>query len=147
MAHDFKRFPELANSQMAFYYFDSPHKQITENFSAKVVKVHDGDTITVQWDERDFTFPIRFLNTNSPELNEEGGDESQKWLESILLGEDIDVLINPKQRVGKWGRILGTIIHGGVDINQLSITFGFATSFENRNAGKILNINELIPSI
>ena len=32
MAHDFKKWPELRNSQMALYYFESPHRQITEDF-------------------------------------------------------------------------------------------------------------------
>ena len=45
MPHDFKLFPELTNSQMQIYYWDSPHKQITKNFMAKVLRVKDGDTI------------------------------------------------------------------------------------------------------
>ena len=63
MAHDFKLFPELTNRQMQEYYFQSPHKQITENFAAKVVKVTDGDTIRVEVDFRDFDFPIRIAET------------------------------------------------------------------------------------
>ena len=39
MAHDFKLFPELTNAQMDLYYFESPHRQITEDFIGKVVKV------------------------------------------------------------------------------------------------------------
>jgi len=50
MAHDFKKFPELTNNQMQIYYFESPHKQITEDFKARVVDVHDGDTIKVEVD-------------------------------------------------------------------------------------------------
>ena len=37
MVHDFKAFPELTNSQMDLYYWDSPHKQITDDFDAVVV--------------------------------------------------------------------------------------------------------------
>ena len=77
--HDFKTFPELTNSQMQIYYFQSPHKQIIEPFMAKVVKVTDGDTIRVLWDERDFTFPVRFAELAAPELDERGGPESQSW--------------------------------------------------------------------
>jgi hypothetical protein len=58
MAHDFKKFPELTDGQMLFYYNDSPHKQITQNFSAKCVRVIDGDTISVRVDFRDFEFPM-----------------------------------------------------------------------------------------
>ena len=51
--HDYKAFPELSNTQMQELQFTSPHVQITEDFTAIVVKVHDGDTITLQTDFRD----------------------------------------------------------------------------------------------
>lgn len=140
--HDFKRFPELTNSQMDFYYWDSPHKQILEDFDARVVKVIDGDTIRVETDFRDFDFPIRFLDTNAPEMNE-GGKESRDWLKALIEGEDVRILINRNIRVGKWGRLLGKIIHQGLDMNEMSIITGHATTFENRNESKIPNLNEI----
>jgi len=82
MAHDFKRFPELTNRQMNLYYFESPHKQITQDFVAKVVKVTDGDTIRVKWEDRDFDFPIRFIDIAAPELDEIGGAKKPE-----LVGE------------------------------------------------------------
>ena len=84
MAHDFKKFPELTNNQMQIYYFESPHKQILENFEGEVVKVTDGDTIRVETDFRDFSFPIRFSNILAAELDEPGGIESQSCLNAIL---------------------------------------------------------------
>jgi endonuclease YncB( thermonuclease family) len=142
--HDFVLFPELTNSQMEFYYLQSPHKQILYDFRAEVVKVIDGDTIRVKWSERDFDFPVRFLGTNAPEMNE-GGEESKSWLENMILEKEVEILIDPKQRVGKWGRILGTIYQGGLNINDMSIMLGMATSFENRNEGKLPNIHQVIP--
>ena len=129
--HDFKRFPELTNSQMEIYYFDSPHKQITEDFIAKVVKVSDGDTIRVEWSERDFDFPIRIINLAAPELNEKGGIESQSWLEKRIMGEEVDVILS-RTRVEKWGRLLAGIIHDGLDITEDSIQNGHGVSWENR---------------
>ncbi len=130
MAHDFKRFPELTNSQMQFYYFDSPHKQITEGFLAKVIRIIDGDTIRVKWDERNFDFPVRLLKIDAPELDE-GGLESALWLKNEILGEEVYVTIDRKQRVEKWGRILGEIIHMGRNINQLSLEMGHSIPFGN----------------
>jgi len=129
MAHDFKKFPELTNNQMRLYYMDSPHKQITENFFAKVVKVTDGDTIRVTWEERDFNFPIRLSNIAAPELNEEGGKESKSWLEDQIMGEEITVIINKKNRVEKWGRLLGEILHMGININEASKANGESIQF------------------
>lgn len=128
--HDFKRFPELTNNQMQFYYFDSPHKQITEGFLAKVTKVIDGDTIRVKWTERNFDFPVRFLYIAAAELDEEGGLESRKWLESQIMGEEVYIRVNPRNRVEKWGRLLGEIIMGGISMNQMSMDIGYSINFE-----------------
>ncbi len=134
MTHDFKRFPELTNNQMTFYYFESPHRQITENFMAKVVKVTDGDTIRVTTDFRDFSFPIRFINTDAPEIikGEEGAIESQKWLENLILNQEVEILIDPQNRVEKWGRLLGEVLFQGININKQSILENFAVRFEDR---------------
>ena len=118
--HDFKRFPELTNGQMGLYYFDSPHQQITEDFFARVIKVTDGDTIRVETDFRDFSFPIRFSNILAAELNEKGGKESQSWLESQILNEEVEIILHPT-RVEKWGRLLAQVRHKGFDMGELSI--------------------------
>ena len=136
MPHNFKQFPELTNSQMQIYYFQSPHKQITEPFMAKVVKVSDGDTIRVAWDERDFDFPVRFAELAAPERNERGGKESQSWLESQILGEMVEV-IPTRMRVEKWGRLLANIIHLGMDMSQLSVDTGHAVSWSDRKTASI----------
>jgi len=117
----------------------SPHKQITENFSATVVKVHDGDTITVEWRERDFRFPIRFANVAAPELSEEGGHEAQEWLESRLLNTEVDIIIDPNNRVEKWGRILGNVLQNGIDVGEEEIWTGLVKSWAQRNEGKLID--------
>lgn len=137
MTHDFKKFPELTNNQLSFYYFDSPHRQITDNFLAEVIKVTDGDTIRVRWTERDFDFPVRFINIAAPESNEEGGEASQSWLEQRILGEEVEIIIDPDNRVEKWGRLLGEVTHFGMDIGEESIFLGHALSWSDRGAGKI----------
>ncbi len=131
MPHDFKRFPELTNRQMEIYYFDSPHKQITEDFIGKVVKVTDGDTIRVEVDFRDFNFPIRLARIAAPELDENGGIESQSWLEDLILGEEVDVKLT-KQRVEKWGRLLAEIIFMGINMGRMSIDTGHSVAWEAR---------------
>ena len=129
MAHDFKKFPELTNSQMQFYYLESPHKQITMDFDAKVIDVHDGDTIRVEWEERNFDFPIRILDIEAPELDETGGRESQSFMEDLLLNQDVRIEIEKNNRVGKWGRLLGRIRTLGLDVGQESMRNGHSIPF------------------
>lgn len=129
MAHDFKRFPELTNNQMQSYYFDSPHKQITEDFTARVVKVHDGDTVSVHWSGRDFDFPIRLAALAAPELNEAGGHEAQKWLKDRIEGKNVDIRLTP-QRVEKWGRLLAHVYESGINVAEEEIQNGLAMSWD-----------------
>jgi len=145
MVHDFKKYPELSNAQMDFYYFESPHRQITEDFVARVIKVKDGDTVQVRAEFRDFDFPIRFLDTNAPEMDQ-GGSQSRDWLKQEIEGEEIEVLINPRKRVGKFGRILGEIFHQGRSINKLSLNLGYAIPFIQDNLGDIPDTEKLFKS-
>ncbi len=144
--HDFKRFPELTNNQMQTFYFDSPHRQITEDFRAEVVKVTDGDTIRVNWRERDFNFPIRLANLAAPELKEKGGPESQAWLEDLILGKEVNI-IPTKTRVEKWGRLLAYIVNGGENVNDASVREGHGVDWDDRDINPFPNIDAELEEI
>ena len=146
MAHNFDRFPELTNSQAEHYYWQSPHKQIFEDFKALVVKVHDGDTIRVKWTERDFEFPIRLALIDAPELNERGGAKSKSWLEAQILGKEVEIIIDKERRIGKWGRILGEIMFMGRNINKESMDLGFSKDFF-QEPSEIQPIKLLLPKL
>ena len=135
MAHDFKRFPELTNNQMNMYYFDSPHQQIAEDFDAKVVNVHDGDTVTLEVGFRDFTFPLRMSNLMAAELNEEGGIRSRNHLKNMIEGAMVEIIINKMNRVGKYGRLLGEVRYKGFDVGTQMIQDGFAVSLDEEQPG------------
>jgi len=133
--HDFKNYPELTNNQMNMYYFDSPHQQITEDFDARVVKITDGDTIRVETDFRDFSFPIRFSNIMAAETNEEKGIASRNHLRKLIEGALVEVIIDKKNRVGKFGRLLAQIKHKGFDIGEQMLADGFAVGVWQEQIG------------
>lgn len=139
--HDFTAFPELTNAQMQEFYFDSPHKQIVESFRAEVIRVHDGDTITVRVPWRDFDFPIRFAKIDTKELSE-GGGEAGDYMRSKIEGEGIEVLVDKDNRVGRYGRLIGTIMHKGINMNQEMINIGLAVPFSQRGEGKLPNLDK-----
>lgn len=142
MAHDFINFPELTNRQIQEHVV-SPHPQITEDIFVDVVKVIDGDTITVRWEKRDFDFPVRFLGTNAPEMNE-GGEDARDYLKGVILDEEVLLRIDKKQRVGKYGRLLAKVISLGMDVGDMMIRLGHATTFEGRDEGKIPDLNKTL---
>jgi len=137
--HDFKRFPELTNNQMQFYYWESPHKQIFENFRARVTKVIDGDTIRVMCDFRNFDFPIRLPEINAPELDEEGGIESARKLGEKLFNREIEVLIDTEKRVEKFYRAKSRVIYPPVAVDRF-----IRASQKNKKEDYFLIVSRLV---
>ncbi len=144
--HDYVKFPELTNNQLAQFGWSSPHKQIEEDFRADVVKVHDGDTCTLRAAFRDFDFPLRLLDINAPELNE-GGEKARDWLKDRVEGSNVLIKMDKKQRVGKYGRLLGKIFKDGMDVGFELLTLGLAQRFGEdplgiKPAWKIYDVNK-----
>lgn len=140
--HDYKAFPELTNTQLDEFGWNSPHKQISEDFYGIVVKVHDGDTITLRTDFRDFDFPLRFASIDAPEMNN-NGEEARDWLREQILGEEVLIKINKRNRVGKYGRLLGNVLYGGLDMGDSEMRLGYAVPFGKKLEGEIPNFNVL----
>jgi endonuclease YncB( thermonuclease family) len=136
MDHNYKDYPELSNSQIEEFGFESPHPQIIEDFIAEVVKVHDGDTITLRCDFRDFDFPLRFASIDAPELNA-GGEETRDWLIGQIEKEEVEIKINKKNRVDKYGRLLGEVIAGGLNMGDAEMRLGLAVPFGKKQEGEI----------
>ena len=133
--HDYKNFPELTNIQLSEFGFVSPHKQYVEDFDAVVVKVHDGDTVTLRTEDRDFDFPLRLLNIDAPEMSE-GGEVTRDWLRGQVLGENVVIKINRDNRVGKYGRLLGKLFSRGMDVGETELRLGLAVPFGQKNEGQ-----------
>ncbi len=140
--HDFKEFPELTKRQLEEFGFTSPHKQIEEDFRATVVKVHDGDTVTLRTDFRDFDFPLRLLDIDTKELNE-GGEDAGDWVRQRLEGEEVDIIIDRDRRVDKYGRLLGKILHRGLDLGTELMMIGLAVPFEQRGEDAIPKMEKI----
>jgi len=141
--HDFKKYPELTNADLANFGFVSPHEQIERDFIAQVIKVHDGDTVTLRTNFRDFDFPLRLASIDAPELNTGvPGEESRDFLKGIVENETVQVKINRFNRVDKYGRLLGDIVVNGQNVGELMLIFGYALPFNRRLEGELPNINK-----
>ena len=139
--HDWINYPELTNAQLNDIGLTSPHKQITEDFEADVIKVHDGDTVTLRTDFRDFDFPLRMSRIDAPELNN-GGEQAGEFLRGQILGETVQIQIDRKNRVGKYGRLIGRILSRGLDMSEAEIRLGHAVPFGQKNEGLVPPINK-----
>lgn len=135
---------EWSSVQLREWGFASPHKQVGSGFfSARVVGVHDGDTISLSTGWRDFNFPLRIANIDAPEMNE-GGEKARDWLRSRILGQNVVVSVNPKNRVGKYGRLIGEVFHGGFNLGDEMRRRGLVFKFGQRNLFKVPDLGKLL---
>ena len=99
------------------------------------VGVYDGDTVTL---DIDLGFnhsmnnqKIRLFGINTPEvrgIEREAGLVSKQRVKELILSKNV-TLISHKDKTGKYGRWLGTIIVDGINVNQLLLDEGLAKPY------------------
>ena len=88
----------------------------------KVIKVSDGDTITLLTDDK-VSHKVRLNDIDAPEKKQPFGSKSRDNLASYIAGETVTVKYKTKDR---YGRVLGTIYFDNLDINLQQIKNGYA---------------------
>lgn len=101
-------------------------------YVANVIRVYDGDTITVDIDLGLGVWvhgeKLRLHRINAPEVRGDSRPEgiiSRDWLREQLLGKEI-IIQTIKDRKGKYGRYLAEIWLDGTNINDLLVTHRLA---------------------
>ena len=94
--------------------------------TGRVVKVSDGDTITVL-DAVNAQHKIRLYGIDAPEKNQAFGQVSRNHLASLVAGKAVRVEYSKKD---KYQRILGTVFVGETDINLKMIADGMAWHYK-----------------
>tara|TARA_R100000231_G_scaffold18031_1_gene18495 strand:+ start:444 stop:770 length:327 start_codon:yes stop_codon:yes gene_type:complete len=105
-------------------------------YKATVVKVYDGDTITVDFD-LGFGIvlkkqTIRLFGINTPEVRgpeKFDGIISRDALRQRILGEQV-IIKTSKDKKGKYGRWLGEVFVEDENINQWLISEGYAKEYK-----------------
>lgn len=88
----------------------------------KVIKVADGDTITVL-DDNNKKHKIRLAKIDAPELKQSYGIKSKNYLESLIYNKPIKVLYSS---IDRYKRILGIVYLGDKEINLIMLKNGLA---------------------
>ena len=106
-------------------------------YKAKCLRVVDGDTIDAQIDlgfDTHKVIRIRLVGVNAAESRTRDLEEKAKGLAAKQFVIDIlkkhkNEFILHSQGVGKYGRCLGEIFLGDVNLNELLITEGHAVEY------------------
>ena len=105
---------------------------------AKVVKVYDGDTITVAsklpFNESPiYRFSVRLRSIDSPEIKGESEKEcnlaiqSRDALHTLIFGKIIELRNNGKE---KYGRLLADLYYNEIHINKWMVDNGYAVKYD-----------------
>ena len=93
-------------------------------FSAKVVKISDGDTITVLSGKEQTK--VRLYGIDAPEKKQDYGQRSKQFLASLIAGQVVEVEPKGKDR---YKRTLGIIHFKGQGINAQMVLNGYAWAY------------------
>ena len=127
-------------------------------YNCTVDRVVDGDTIDVVLDlgfSVLYKSRVRLFGIDTPESRTRNKDEkargkmASKYLEDAVNSGDVVILTELKDSRGKFGRVLGTVVVDGVDINQamckahLAVPY-FGQSKDDIEASHMKNRKKLI---
>jgi len=92
------------------------------DFTGKVVKIADGDTITVL-DHYKVQHRIRLTGIDAPERKQAFGSRSRQSLAKLVFSKTVTVKTNKRDR---YGRVLGKVLINGIDVNKEQVRRGMA---------------------
>lgn len=96
------------------------------NIKGKVIKVADGDTVTVL-DESDQQYRVRLTGIDAPERHQAYGSESTESLIGLVYLKKVVVQSSGKDR---YKRVLGKILLDDLDVNLEQVKRGFAWHYK-----------------
>lgn len=98
-------------------------------YPAKVLTVHDGDTLRLDIDQgfgtHQTALSARLYGVNAPELSTQAGKDARDFLVKLLpAGTEVRVISHGYDKYG--GRYDATVTQNGVSVNDLLVSSGHA---------------------
>lgn len=109
---------------LALFVLTTPLASFTASFTAKVVRVIDGDTVQV-YDGVNRT-KIRLYGIDSPESKQAFGQQAKRAMLQLAANQNVVIEDHGKD---VYGRTLGTIYLDNQDINAVMVSEGMAWAY------------------
>lgn len=94
-------------------------------FSYKVIKVNDGDTITIMMNREKRR--IRLYGIDTPEINQSFGIEAKQFLTEQILNRDVEIEVKDTDR---YKRLVAVVYLNDKSMNELLLKEGWAWWYE-----------------
>lgn len=92
------------------------------DFSARVVKVTDGDSLEVQ--KGPDTYEVRLARLDAPEFHQERGEQAKQFTATKVLGAQVRITA---KSLDNYGRIIGEVSYrNGRSLNEDLVAAGWA---------------------
>lgn len=117
------------------------------NYEAKICRVIDGDTVDLEVDlgfDLSKRCRVRLSGINAPELRgkeKPSGKESKEFLTNLL--ENQRVIFRSENRQDSFGRWLGSLHIGGINVNKLMVQSSQAV-FQAYNSSQTKSGNSIL---
>ncbi|MET3998854.1 thermonuclease family protein [Marinobacterium sp. MBR-109] len=107
---------------IAFLFTITLHQAYAETMTGKVVKVSDGDTITILVSGNNQR-KVRLAEIDAPERGQPYGSRATQMLADMVAGRSVQVRSNG---VDRYGRTIGRVFSSGRDVNKSMVEMGGA---------------------
>ena len=94
-------------------------------FSYKVIKVNDGDTITIMMNGE--KQKIRLYGIDTPEINQSFGTEAKQFLSDQILNKEVEIEVKDTDR---YKRLVAVVYLNNKSMNELLLKEGLAWWYE-----------------
>jgi len=104
----------------------APLNIIEKKIQGKVIKIADGDTFTMIFDN-DFDVRVRLNGIDCPEKNQPFSKRAKQLLSDFIFGKMVVVKYKEKDR---YGRVIGDVYIDGLHVNYEMVKYGLAWHFK-----------------
>ncbi|ECE2108996.1 thermonuclease family protein [Salmonella enterica] len=118
---------------MALLFVFSPLSQA--DFSGRVVRVIDGDTVSVLSGKE--MYRVRLNGIDAPESKQAYGQRAKQSLIALAAQKNVLVVSSKQDR---YGRYLGTLMNGGLNINAQQVEKGMAWAYRFHDKATDINM-------
>lgn len=112
---------------------------LATSFTARVVRVKDGDSLVVERHDVKRTSEIRLAGIDAPELAQPWGIQARSGLRRIVLGRAVRVEVTDRDR---YGRLVGKVWQGKAYVNAAMTLSGNAWAFDRYMPDKAIRAGQ-----